>query len=264
MKDKWLYEFEIFDRKEVEETEVSKNENGEEVKTIKKVIKPTPVKFKIKKPNRALFEEAELFYGVKLAEGVKAGMLTRPLLAKRYSNDGGALSDPEKQRYVNLYLELFQKESELQRASINTENLSKEEKDKKISEISLEMEKIRKALQDFEMSQMALFDQTAENRARNQTIMWWVLNISYKQKNDNPIEFEPIFSESTYEDKIEKYDFLDVEENPFWQEVFKKLAFFISFWYIGKINNPEDFKQAEEFYREQETELKENTPDKSG
>jgi hypothetical protein len=250
MKDKWLYEFEVFDKKEIEETEVSKNENGEEVKTTKKITKPVTIKFKIKKPTRSLFEEAELFYGVKLAEGIKAGMLTRPLLAKRYSNDGGPLSDPDKQRYAELYLKLFQKESEFQRLSINLDNLSKEEKDKKISEVSLEMEEIRKALQDFEMSQMALFDQTAENRARNQTIMWWVLNLSFKQK-ENTEEFESIFPQISYESKIETYDELDNEENPFWQEVFKKLAFFISFWYIGRINGPEDFKKAEEFYKEQ-------------
>lgn len=262
MKDKWLYEFEVFEKREVEETETSKNENGEEVKTTKKIAKSVPVKFKIKRPTRTLFEEAELFYGVKLAEGIKAGMLTRPLLAKRYSNDGGALSDPEKQKYATLYLNLFQKESEFQRLSINLDNLPKEEKDKRISEISLEMEEIRKALQDFEMSQMALFDQTAENRARNQTIMWWVLNISFRQK-DNTEEFEPIFSQVTYENKIERYDELDTEENPFWQEVFKKLAFFVSFWYIGKINSQEDFKKAEEFYKDQNEQIDKKPEDKS-
>lgn len=262
MKDKWLYEFEILEKKEVEDIEVSKNENGEEVKTTKKVVKFIPARFKIKRPNRTLFEEAELFYGVKLAEGIKAGMLTRPLLAKRYSNDGGALSDPEKQKYATLYLSLFQKESEFQRLSINLDNLSKEEKDKKISEVSLEMEEIRKALQDFEMSQMALFDQTAENRARNQTIMWWVLNLSFIQK-DNTDEFEPVFPQISYEDKIEKYDELDTEENPFWQEAFKKLAFFVSFWYIGKISSQEDFKKAEEFYKDQSEEIKEESEKKS-
>ena len=112
------------------------------------------------------------------------------------------------------------------------------------------MQEVRNSLQDFEMNQMALFDQTAENRARNQTIMWWVLNVSFKQKDDTQ-EFEPVFSELTYDEKINKYDELDIEENPFWQEVFKKLAFFISFWYIGRINGPEDFKKAEEFYKEQ-------------
>ena len=146
MKDKWLYEFEVFDKKEIEEVEVSKNENGEEVKTTKKTIKPVSVKFKIKKPTRSLFEEAELFYGVKLAEGIKAGMLTRPLLAKRYSNDGGPLSDPDKQRYAGLYLQLFQKESEFQRLSINLDNLSKEERDDFDFEIDRDIDSMNKLL----------------------------------------------------------------------------------------------------------------------
>ena len=80
---------------EAEEAEVSKNENGEEIKTIKKVKKNLSTKVIIKKPTRALFDEAELFYGVKLSEGIKHGLLTRPLLAKRINNDGGIFSDEE-------------------------------------------------------------------------------------------------------------------------------------------------------------------------
>jgi hypothetical protein len=262
MKDKWLYQFEVIDKKEVEETELSTDTDGKELKTIKKVLKPIKVKFKLKKPNRKLFDEAELFYGVKLAEGIKAGMLTKPLLAKRYSNDGGSLSNPEKQQYATLYLSLYQKESEFQKLNINIDNLEEEENKKRLNQVLIEMQNITRELQQFELNQISLFDQTAENRARNQTIMWWVLNISYIQK-ENSEEFEAVFPELTYEQKLLKYDELDEEGNPFWQEGLKKLAYFVSFWYMGKLLSEDDFKKAEDFYKVEATSVKEDPEQKS-
>jgi hypothetical protein len=95
---KWLHEFAVNDEKETEQIESSIDAQGNEVKTTKKVKKIVPVKFKIQKPTRKLFDEAELFYGIKLSEGIKAGLLTKALLAKRYQNDCGAMSEPEKEK----------------------------------------------------------------------------------------------------------------------------------------------------------------------
>ena len=81
---KWLYDFDVKKdvRKEVEEK--SKNDKGEDVTVTTTVTEQEPFTFSIQKPTRKLYEEAELFYAVKLSEGIKAGLLTRPLLAKRY------------------------------------------------------------------------------------------------------------------------------------------------------------------------------------
>ena len=106
---KWLYEFAVNDQKEIEQIETSQDDQGNEIKTTKKVKKIVPVKFKILKPTRKMFDDAELFYGVKLSEGIKAGLLTKALLAKRYQNDGGAMSEPEKEKYSKLYIELYNK-----------------------------------------------------------------------------------------------------------------------------------------------------------
>ena len=37
----------------------------------------------------------------------------------------------------------------------------------------------RRKLQSYEADKTSLFDQTAETRARNKTVFWWVLNMSY-------------------------------------------------------------------------------------
>ena len=257
---KWLNEFTVNQQKEVEQVEVTNDAQGNEIKTTKKVKKVVPIKFKIQKPTRRLFDDAELFYGVKLSEGIKSGLLTKALLAKRYQNDGGAMSEPEKQKYSQLYIDLYNKETEFQKVSLNLENISPEEKTAKVASIIAELTEIRQELQNLEFSQISLFDQTAENRARNQTIMWWVLNLSHKKDEKNE-DFVPLFNGKTFDEKIEHYDSLEEQDDPFWNEVFKKLAYFISFWYMGKISSPEDFERAEKFYIPIQTDIdkKENT-----
>lgn len=244
---KWLYEFSVNQEKELEQIDIAKDDQGNEVKTTKKVKKIIPIKFKIQKPTRRLFDDAELFYAVKISEGIKAGLLTKALLAKRYQNDGGAMSEPEKQKYSQLYIGLYNKETEFQKVSLNLENISPEEKTAKIASLIGELTEIRQDLQALEFSQISLFDQTAENRARNQTIMWWVLNLSHI-KNENNEDFIPLFDGKIFEEKLEKYDSLEDKDDSFWNEVFKKLAYFISFWYMGKISSSEDFERAEKFY----------------
>lgn len=257
---KWLYEFSVNQEKELEQIDITKDEQGNEVKTTKKVKKIVPIKFKIQKPTRRLFDDAELFYAVKLSEGIKSGLLTKALLAKRYQNDGGAMSEPEKQKYSKLYIDLYNKETEFQKVSLNLENISPEEKTTKIASLIGELTEIRQELQTVEFSQISLFDQTAENRARNQTIMWWVLSLSHI-KNEQNEDFTPLFDAKTFEEKLDKYDSLEDQDDPFWQEVFKKLAYFISFWYMGKISSTEDFERAEKFYIPIQTDIeqKENT-----
>jgi len=250
--DKYLYEFTLNKPVESEEVISSKNDKGEEVKTIKKITTDKAVSLRILKPNRRLFDEAELFYGIKLSEGIKAGLLTRSLLAKRYQNDGGAMSDSEKQRYAMLYIELYKLQNELQRLQVNLEKITKEEQTKKIAVILNDISENRRELQEIENYNATLFDQTAENRARNQTILWWVLNLSYiSEDNQN---YNPFFGEGDYNKKIIRYDEIEEEDNSFSKEVMSKLAYFISLWYMGKAANYEDFKNLETLFNETKAE----------
>ena len=121
-----LNEFTIPKIEEVPESETSTNDKGEEVTTTKTVKKSVDKHYVVKKPSRALYDEAELFYGVKLSEGIKAGLLTRALLAKRFNNDGGILSDPEKEKFSKMYMSLFEKQFENENNLENNTALSSE------------------------------------------------------------------------------------------------------------------------------------------
>ena len=106
----------------------------------------------------------------------------------------------------------------------------------------LEAAEVRKKLQEFELYQSSLFDQTAENRARNKTIMWWVLHLSYiKYKED----YTSLFGEGDFSLRLNKYDEIEENDSDFEKEVVKRCAYFTSLWYIGRAITPEDFKSFE-------------------
>ena len=235
---KKLYTFKQYKTEKVKEKETTENENGEKVTVEKELEKKVARDFFIRRPNRRLYDDAELYYAVKLSEGIKAGLLTKALLEKRYENDGGSLSDPEIERYGTLYSEFYENQREL----IDLEDKSeKSENDKKrLDDLKDILSSTRTALTAFEMSQQNLFDQTAEVRARNKTILWWVLNLSYAVAEDGK-EY-PFFTDGSSEERLEYYDQLTEEEDDFLDEVIKKFTYLISFWYVSKVDNEEDFK----------------------
>jgi hypothetical protein len=236
---KTMFTFDVYHEKEIEKVDVSTNDKGEEVKVTSKVKTTVPVKLGIKKPTRSLFDEAELFYGVKLSEGIKAGLLTRALLAKRFNNDGGVLSDEEQKEYNNLYNNFFNLQSEFQKLSMKEEALRNNEEKEALQKVISEMNEARDLLQKYEMAQANLFEQTAENRARNKTIMWWVLQLSLIEDQDKKLK--ELFGEGSYEEKLKKYD--EIEESEFNIEkiALQKLLYLISFWYIGRAATEEEF-----------------------
>jgi hypothetical protein len=247
---KWLFDFTINREVEKERTTSSKNKEGKEVQTTEKYDETVPVKFFIKKPNRKLYDEAELFYGVKMSEGIKAGLLTRNLLAKRYEDDGGAFSETEKERYGQLYMDLYNKENEYQKLQLNLDNKSQDLKAGLEQDLLLEISDIRRELTEIENSQSNIFDQTAENRAKNQTIMWWVLSLAHWKEYEHN-ETNPFFGPGTYDEKLDQYDVFEDSDEEFHVEAIRKLAYFVSFWYMGRATSEEEFKSIEDLYSSQ-------------
>ncbi|HAI43848.1 MAG TPA: hypothetical protein DCM40_40015 [Maribacter sp.] len=246
---KWLHEFEVNKTVKKEVSEDGKDESGEPIKITKQIEEKVPVKFCLKRPNRRLYEDADLFYGVRLSEGIKEGLLTKTLLAKRFSNDGGTMSESEKDNYATAYEKLAAVENKIQRAQINLEKISEKEKTEKIRELMKEAIELRYDLQSIENEQSSLFDQTAESRAKNKTILWWVLFLSFMDEEGERV---PVFGDGIYEEKLAKYDEYEEDDNLFWNEAIRKLAYYVSFWESGQVESPEDFQGIDNIFAEAE------------
>ena len=242
---KKLYKFTMTDQVEEKETVTSTDEDGNEVTTTKTNMVDKVRNFFIRKPTRKMYDEAELYYGVKLSEGIKAGMMTRALLAKRFENDGGVLSDDEKNRYSAMYFTQFELQNEYQRLSLTDKAKRTKEEHERIKEVVKTLVDLKQRIQDFESAQSSVFDQTAENRARNKTIMWWTLMLAMEsvEMEDGDVVESHYFGDGNVEQKLEIYDSIEEQEetDEFAAEVMRKFAYFISFWYVGKASTEEDF-----------------------
>ena len=115
---KRLYKFKLTQKVTEKVEEKSKDDEGNEITVSKDIEKKIDRHIFLRKPVRSLFDEAELYYGVRLSEGIKAGLLTRALLAKRFSNDGGVMSEDDKNEYSGLYLKLFENQNKIERLSV--------------------------------------------------------------------------------------------------------------------------------------------------
>ena len=239
---KRLFQFTL--QQEITKTieEKSTDKEGNEVTVTKDVKEFVDKVITLKKPNRIMFDDAELFYGVELSKGIKAGLLTRALLSKRFSNDGGVMSEPDKEEYADLYLELFNNQTEIERLSATGSKSRSEQESKKFTEAVKESGALKRRIQDFELAQASLFEQTAENRARNKTILWWVLKMAHLDREEDEGS-DMIFEGSQHEERLSSYDEMEESEDPFHEELLKKLIYYVSYWYVGNAQTEEEFKK---------------------
>lgn len=239
---KKLFTFELEKDEIIEVTETQTNDKNEQVTITKKETKKVPHKFIIRKPTRSMIDEGKLFYGSKFADALKAGLMPVALLNKRFSNDKGVLSDPEKEHYSTLYVNLAAKRNELEKQAKKPEDMTPEEKDvnqKLLKEITI----LYRQIQEMESNQSDLFSNTAEAFSRDRTATWWIIQLAYKVKEDKEV---PVFGEET--DKLDtRHDKLEesVEsEDGFTKRMANAFIFLINFWFTGKIADEGDFESA--------------------
>lgn len=236
---KKLYEFTIDKEEEVVEEEVVHEEDGSTTTKSKKVNKKVPYKFFIKKPTHSMMDDASLYYGVELAKAVKAGMLTESMLRKRFEEDGGILSKKEIKDYEELYSELRKVVEDVAKIESN----KKQTKTDKSKLKSLEEQKatILESIQAFETERSSLFNQTAENRARNKVIIWWVVHLAHEIIDE---EEQAIWAGEEESDRISNYhDWYEESSELFDIEMRLKFLYYISFWFNSSTTDPESFKQ---------------------
>ena len=104
-----IYSF-IFEKEEkVKRTETSTVKNPEtgeeeEVSVTKEVSEKTPYRVIMKQPTRRQIEEAELEFSVEMSQCIKKGILTKAMLAKKYSDTGGLLAEEDAKALTKMYV----------------------------------------------------------------------------------------------------------------------------------------------------------------
>lgn len=195
-------------------------------------------KFYILKPGRRLRQSGELEYAKQLAKFVKAGLLPKAAWGTILDNAGGTISDTEAESYSsskNRFFELSLQLNTLQQQEKNEENL------KKIEDIMFDIEIVKNQIQAFELEQIYIFENTAEAKARNSTIEWWLCNLSYGENQ------EPFFKGQSVEEKLDWYDSLDPsnEKDSNILKIGQRFSYLITLWFLNRISTFEQFKDAD-------------------
>ena len=261
---KWMYEYTVPKTETIEKVVETTDSDGKKKETTREEIKKFEVGFAIKKPTRRVYDDANLYYAVKISEGVKAGMMTRALLEKRYENDGGELSESEADEIATLTYRLYQCQGQLEKVTLNLDKIPEEDKNKKTESIVEEITKIRTELIRFENLRNSFYEQTAEARAQRLAAIWWVVQLSHFRENKDSV-YGNVFNGETYEDKLAHFDQMDEGDDEFWSKNTARLAYLISSWNSGQATEQKDFEELDEiFSRLNESDNLEEKPEKEG
>jgi hypothetical protein len=236
---KELYSF-VVDKeveKEIVSTKVDKK-TKEEVTTKKKVKEKVPVTIKIKRPSRRELEEAELEFSVEMSRCVKRGILTKAMLAKKYSDTGGLMSESDAGDLVDSYKKVFDLQNEYSRLEIVQNKTDKQAA--RVEDITKQLAEVRRRIVEFESNYQSLFDHTADVKAQNRLILWYVINLTYIQEetDDEPV---PYFGNGDFETKLEEYYKREEGDDPVYFLITKKAATILAFWFFNQASDKESF-----------------------
>ena len=252
MKD--LYSF-VIKRKVKEKTPYSReNKKGEIVESFRTKTKTVSTKVVFKKPNFADIEEAEFFYGQKYNELINAGYLTRLMLNKKIGDAGGSSSKLSEELIQKAFLENMEAAKVIEFYE-DQKDLDKEQEEK-LETAKNDFISSQKLISDYEEFHRSQYNQTAESKAENKLMEWFIFNFSfYEDQIDGKKELFPLFIGDDFSEKRSHYLNLceeeeDVEDKEsmknkgIFDESFTTLARVTNIWYNKMGSNQKEIKEA--------------------
>ena len=227
MKDKFLHTFSVDKFQKVKESVTEINDKNEEVTTSKEVEKKVPQKFTILNPSRKLQDDANIFYSVKVSEGIKLGLVTKNYLIRQFQKDGILASESEKKEYADNYSAAVNLEVESEKIKQDS-NLSPEEKELSLSKIDEKYRALRQKIADYEVTQSSLFDNTAEKRASDLLNLWFIFHLVYQGEDGSG---GALFGEGSFDQRMDKFNSITDSGDEFLGAVIEKSAYI-----IGQLN----------------------------
>lgn len=222
----------------------------------------------IVKPTVAEVENGEFFYGQKYNEYINAGFLTKAMLSKKMGDLGGFTSKNDSDVLQRLLMENVEAARIVQFYG-EAKNLDKEQKEK-LKNAQDDFVSTQKRIYEYQESLREQFAQTADAKAEQKLVEWFVFNYSfYEDKINKEKELFPIFQGESFDDKRSFYLALSDEDTKIDDEDFKKakeifdashetLIRVISIWFNKMGNDQESIDKAlKDLFEEEEEEKKE-------
>tara|TARA_Y100001938_G_scaffold145388_1_gene221926 strand:- start:1594 stop:2400 length:807 start_codon:yes stop_codon:yes gene_type:complete len=265
---KELYSF-VVEREVTKETPYIKKTKNGPVESTKKVKTKLKNRVVFAKPSIAEVEDAEFFYGQKFNSYINAGFLTKAMLAKKMGDIGGMKSKQAEDLMGSVMLENMEAAKVIEFFDGAKEKT--EEQKEQLKEAKIKFTETQAAIHEFETQLRAQFDQTADARAEQKLIEWFLLKFSFYEdsvegEDDSKKEFFPLFEGEEYKEKREALLSLqemedDIEDphelrlKKIFDSSFETLIRVITIWYNKIGTDQKSIEEAlKEFFGEKESE----------
>jgi hypothetical protein len=240
---KELYSFKVEKLKEVEKkvTKTRTKESGEEeeYEEVSKVEEKTPVSIIIKEPTRRELEEADMEYSIEISKCVKKGILTKGMLAKRYSDTGGLLTESDADRLTDLYAKLGSLQAEITQATIKPVDKRTKAQKTAIGKLYSDIAENRKDIINIESSYNTLFNHTADVKAQNKQLLWYIVNLTHVEEEGGTREL--LYKGESFDDKVEDYYKKEEEQDELYKLCQGKISTIIVYWFHTNAPTKEEF-----------------------
>ncbi len=234
-----LYSWTISLDREVDET-TTEQRDGQPVTVTRKVKKPVATKMALKYPTRRELRQAELFYGKRVSWYISEGFLTHSILKNKHANlTGDVLSEKEKAELNALQKQELALNNDLVRAL----NSSQEVKDG----IQKELADVQRKLINLYSVNEAIFNQTAEARAKRDVNDWLAYFMTLIDDNGKLV---PYFKGEKYEEKEEFMFQLEEKNDEFYAKAAEKIGTYVYYYNMG-LDKPEQFEAMDEALKKQ-------------
>lgn len=201
---KHLYSFQVERQVEEEVPYTRKGKNGP-IESTKKVKKTLEYRVVVQKPNISDVESAEFFYGQQFNKLINSGFLTKAMLAKKMESMGGSvISEPNQKELNKLILENIEASRviEFYGAAKNLTEAQKAE----LEEAKQVYVSTKKTITEYEIYIRDQFSQTADAKAEQKLIEWFVFNFSfYQEEIEGERQYFPVFKGDNYKSKRESF-----------------------------------------------------------
>lgn len=168
--------------------------------------------FKLKKPSASQRQSADLIRSLYTTSFIEKGLMPEAILRKKLEDAGGTASKSEVDNYLTLTLKLKQLESEYQ--LLKTEGKLDESNAK-----FLEWNEVQRQLINIESEQSRAYENSAEAKARNKMIQFFVYELLYWMPTADAKDYVQYFSGESFEDKQRDAFAKEDEENEVYQRV---------------------------------------------
>ena len=196
--------------------------------------------FVLKQPTRRQMEEADMEYSIEMSRCVKDGILTKAMLLNKYTDNGGIMSEEEAKELAKMYGQLAELQTTFTSYKLKTSDPKKFTSEQK--QVFEDIANLRRTIASIETNYSALLNHTADVRAQNKVVLWYILSLTYTEDKGKLI---PFFEGTEVLDKKESFYAMEEEEDNLLELIYDKLMAFVSFWYFSVNFSVEDFEGLE-------------------